>query len=188
MLATYLGVSGGIFFVAWLVRAALRKLKFEAFDRHLGMILGGMEGGLIGIVTTLFVVSLAPQTRGPIFASPAGKIVGQVMAAVGPVLPQEARDVLQPFWTGASGSAGTNVAADQPSPADRPVAQTAARPLRTIRDGGHDQAVAPTSLRSLIQQEEKKLTQEIADEAAKSLDQVSGGSAGGNDTGTVERR
>src|SRR5258708_7960795 len=41
MLAVYAGVSGGIFLVAWLVRATLRRLKFEAFDRHLGMVLGG---------------------------------------------------------------------------------------------------------------------------------------------------
>ena len=41
MLVIYAAVSGGVFFAAWLVRATLRKLKFEAFDRHLGMILGG---------------------------------------------------------------------------------------------------------------------------------------------------
>ena len=48
----------------------------------------------------LFVVSLAPQTRTPIFASPTGKAVGRIMAAIGPVLPEEARGVLKPFWSG----------------------------------------------------------------------------------------
>jgi membrane protein required for colicin V production len=91
MIATYIGVSGAIFFVAWLIRATLHRLKFEAFDRHLGMLLGGAEGGFVGTVVTLFVVSLAPQTRGPIFASPSGRIVSTVMAMVGPVLPSEAR-------------------------------------------------------------------------------------------------
>jgi len=99
MLAVYAGVSGGVFLAAWVVRATLRKLKFEAFDRHLGMLLGGMEGALVGLVATLFVVSLAPQTRDPIFSSPTGKVVGQLMAAVGPVLPEEARGVLAPFWS-----------------------------------------------------------------------------------------
>src|SRR5436309_3525556 len=33
MLAIYAAVSGGVFLLAWLVRAALRRLKFEAFDR-----------------------------------------------------------------------------------------------------------------------------------------------------------
>ena len=63
MLAIYAAVSGGVFLVAWAFRSALRAMKFEAFDRHLGMILGGLEGGLLGVVVTFFVVSLAPSTR-----------------------------------------------------------------------------------------------------------------------------
>ncbi len=98
MIVIYAAVSGGVFLVAWIVRATLRRLKFEAFDRHLGMVLGGLEGLMVGLVITLFVVSLAPQTRGPIFASPTGQVVGQVMQAVGPALPGEVRAVLAPFW------------------------------------------------------------------------------------------
>lgn len=98
MVVIYAAVSGGVFLAAWMVRATLRKLQFEAYDRHLGMVLGGLEGALLGIVATLFVVSLSPQSRGPIFASPSGKVVGRVMKTLGPVLPGEAREVLAPFW------------------------------------------------------------------------------------------
>jgi uncharacterized membrane protein required for colicin V production len=97
MMAVYAGVSGGVFLVAWIFRAVLKKMQFEAFDRHLGMLLGGMEGALLGILATFFVVSLAPSTRDPIFSSPAGKVVGYVMNAAGPVLPSEAREALAPF-------------------------------------------------------------------------------------------
>jgi uncharacterized membrane protein required for colicin V production len=100
MVVIYAVVSGGVFFAAWLVRATLRRLKFEAYDRHLGMVLGGLEGALLGLVITLFVVSLAPKSRGPIFASPTGKIAGKVMVTLGPVLPSEAREILAPFWNG----------------------------------------------------------------------------------------
>ncbi len=100
MVVIYACVSAGVFFVAWLVRATLRKLQFESYDRHLGMVLGGVEGALVGLVATLFVVSLAPQSRGPIFNSPSGRVVGTVMNSLGPVLPSEARDVLKPFWEG----------------------------------------------------------------------------------------
>jgi uncharacterized membrane protein required for colicin V production len=100
MIVIYACVSGGVFFAAWLIRATLRKLQFEAYDRHLGMVLGGVEGALLGMVATLFVVSLAPQSRGPIFNSPSGKVVGAVMKSLGPVLPTEARDVLKPFLDG----------------------------------------------------------------------------------------
>lgn len=97
MLAVYAGVSGLVFLGAWAIRATLRAMKFEAFDRHLGMMLGGVEGALLGVVVTFFVVSLAPATREPIFTSPAGRVVGRVMDALGPVLPSEARDALAPF-------------------------------------------------------------------------------------------
>ena len=97
MMAVYAGVSAGVFLVAWGFRATLRAMKFEAFDRHLGMLLGGMEGALVGLLATFFVVSLAPSTREPIFTSPSGQIVGSLMNSVGPVLPSEARDALAPF-------------------------------------------------------------------------------------------
>ena len=98
MLAIYAAVSGGIFLAAWMVRSTLRKLRFEAFDRHLGMVMGGIEGALLGLVGTLFVVSLDQPLRAPIFASPTGQIVSRVMDSVGPVLPDEARQALAPFW------------------------------------------------------------------------------------------
>lgn len=97
MIAVYAAVSGGVFLVAWAFRAILKRMKFEAFDRHLGMLLGGMEGAFLGMVVTFFVVSLAPSTRDPIFSSPSGKLVGGLMNAVGPVLPSEAREALTPF-------------------------------------------------------------------------------------------
>jgi uncharacterized membrane protein required for colicin V production len=100
MLILYVLTSGAIFAAAWTIRATLRRLRFEAYDRHLGMVLGGMEGALVGIVATFFVVSLAPQSREPIFGSPSGQMVGRLMAAVGPALPVEVRDVLAPFWNG----------------------------------------------------------------------------------------
>jgi membrane protein required for colicin V production len=106
MLVVYAAVSGGIFAAARMLRATLRRLKFEAYDRHLGMVLGGLEGALARLVATLFVVSLAPRSRGPIFASPSGKVVGRVMNTLGPVLPAEAREVLAPFWADRAAVAG----------------------------------------------------------------------------------
>jgi len=98
MLAAYIAISGAVFFAAWSVRATLKKMKFEAYDRHLGMLLGGFEGALIGMVGTMFVVSLAPQARQPVFSSKAGRVVSSVMDAAGPVLPAEIRNVVTPFW------------------------------------------------------------------------------------------
>jgi membrane protein required for colicin V production len=96
----YIAVSGGIFGIAWMIRGTLRKLKFEAYDRHLGMLLGGLEGLGAGMLATMFVVSLAPATRQPIFSCTTGRAVGTVMNNLGPVLPDEVRKVLTPHWDG----------------------------------------------------------------------------------------
>jgi membrane protein required for colicin V production len=189
MLIIYVAVSGGVFFAAWLVRTTLRKLQFEAFDRHLGMVLGGMEGALLGMVGTLFVVSLAPQVRGPIFASPTGKVVGQVMDTLGPVLPSEARTVLAPHW---NGTADSPLAGDSAEPRDdAPIAES--RPARdtATRDSDSPDATAPspapaaTSLGDLIEREEKRVGQAIVETAEKELQSIGTGNA--NDR-AVERR
>jgi len=98
MALLYIAVSGGIFAIAWMIRGTLRKLKFEAYDRHLGLLLGGIEGLGVGMLLTMFVVSVAPETRQPIFSSPTGHVVGTVMNKLGPVLPDEVRKVLMPHW------------------------------------------------------------------------------------------
>lgn len=100
MAIIYIAVSGGIFGIAWMIRGTLRKLKFEAYDRHLGTLLGGLEAVGVGMLATMFVVSIAPKTRQPIFSSPTGRVVGTVMNNLGPVLPVEVRKVLAPHWDG----------------------------------------------------------------------------------------
>jgi membrane protein required for colicin V production len=130
MLAIYAAVSGAIFLAAWMVRSTLRKLRFLAYDRHLGMIMGGVEGALLGLVGTLFVVSLDKPLRAPIFASPTGHLVSQVMNYVGPVLPDEARQVLAPFW----GTPGTTVA-DSPGSSGAPSAPSVEKLENLIEDG-----------------------------------------------------
>jgi membrane protein required for colicin V production len=179
MLAVYVAVSGGVFGVAWLIRATLRQLKFEAFDRHLGMLLGGLEGALLGLVVTLFVVSLAPQTRDPIFNSRAGKVVSTVMASVGPVLPAEARDVLAPFLSPTETIADTDATAVDPAPAP------ARRTADTTQTARRDTAANPASLSDLIREGEDKLGRAIAEGAAQGVQRAAGG--GANDR-TIERR
>lgn len=100
LLAAYACVAGGVFLAAWTIRTTLRRMQFEAFDRHLGMILGGLEGALIGVVATVFVVSLAPKYRDPILTSPTGKIVSAGLNATQRLLPAEIRDHLAPLWAG----------------------------------------------------------------------------------------
>jgi uncharacterized membrane protein required for colicin V production len=131
MMTIYAVVSGGVFLVAWLFRAILHKMKFEAFDRHLGMLLGGMEASLLGLLATFFVVSLAPSTRDPIFASPTGKLVGNLMNAVGPVLPSEAREALAPFIAEAKQAIATGEQVLPLLPTQSPPSEKDVNPART---------------------------------------------------------
>jgi uncharacterized membrane protein required for colicin V production len=168
MIVVYVLTSGGVFFGAWLIRATLQRMKFEAYDRHLGMILGGAEGALLGILGTLFVVSLAPQTRGPIFASPTGKAVGMIMSAVGPVLPAEARTVLAPFWSGDGAVAAQD--GTTPAPAGKSLGvllQAEEDKLSQAVTGAAPQgqakpkAASTGSLSGLIEQGEAQLSQAV---------------------------
>ena len=138
MLLAYLVISGGIFLAAWSLRATLRKMKFEVFDRHLGVLLGGIEGALLGVIGTLFVVSLSPKAREPIFSSQAGHVVARVMDAAGPILPAEVRNVIAPYWGGvpATDSPQPAVADDaapktSDDPPDRPTSRAVARWARS---------------------------------------------------------
>jgi uncharacterized membrane protein required for colicin V production len=171
MLAIYVAVSGGVFLVAWIVRSTLRQLKFEAFDRHLGMIIGGLEAALLGMIATLFVVSLAPQTRAPIFASFSGRIVGQAMNLVGPILPGELRDALAPFWDeNAPGDRfADNNETFRPAPLTRPSA-----PGRRADGGSTGKSTTP-NFQDLLEEGESRLGRVIVEAAEKGLQSTGDG-------------
>jgi membrane protein required for colicin V production len=124
----YVVVSAGVYGAARLIRGILHKLKFEAYDRHLGMLLGGGEAVFVGMVLTMFVVSLAPATRQPVFSSPTGKMVGTVMNSVGPVLPEEVRKVLAPIWEGTPSALAAVDGATAEAPAGAKTADHGAKP------------------------------------------------------------
>ena len=153
MLAVYIAVSGGIFLAAWIVRTTLQRWKFDAFDRHLGMILGGLEGALLGVVATLFVVSLAPRTRETILTSPTGTAVNHLMTALGPILPGEIRDVMSPF--------------DHPSD---PIAATVERSRRgPRRRAGPGRDPEPATLDDFYEEGRSRVGRAVLDTAEQEL-------------------
>ena len=93
---------------------------------------------LLGVIGTLFVVSLSPKAREPIFSSQAGHVVARVMDAAGPILPAEVRNVIAPYWGGvpATDSPQPAVADDaapktSDDPPDRPTSRAVARWARS---------------------------------------------------------
>ena len=100
MIILYAAVSGAIHLAAWSARATLRKMKFEAYDRHLGMVLGGVEGAFLGVIGTIFVVGLFPTTREPILKSSSGQVVSATLQTCQTALPSEYRQMLTKYWSG----------------------------------------------------------------------------------------
>ncbi len=97
MLVVYSGTSGGVFTGAWMIRSFLRKIKLQAYDRHVGMVLGGVTGAFLGMIVTLFVTTLAPQYRPTVFRSTTGKMEARGLWTLEQSLPPEASDMLAPF-------------------------------------------------------------------------------------------
>ena len=97
-------------------------MRFEAYDRHLGMVLGGVEGAFLGMIGTIFVVGLVPLTRGPILSSPSGKVVSATLQTCQSALPSEYRQMLAKFWNGdATPTLSAEPVADQVEPSAKPV-------------------------------------------------------------------
>jgi membrane protein required for colicin V production len=186
MLVIYVVISGGVFLGAWFIRATLRRMQFEAYDRHLGMMLGGAEGALLGLVVTLFVVSLAPGARDPIFTSRTGRVVSNVMATLSPILPEEARNALAPFWGGPSASGSE--ASEGPSSvlASEPAKESPSRPAQA--GSPRDPDTSPVSFRDLIEKSERQIGKAIVDGATDSLKRAAKGGDGDGRSGTIERR
>jgi len=180
MLAAYIVMSAGVFFVAWTIRATLKKLKFEAYDRHLGMLLGGIEGALLGIVGTLFVVGLSPGSRDPIFSSVSGRVVARVMDSAGPVLPAEVRDVVTPFWSHVKNTPdAATVAAPEPpedAPDDEPSLGSLARDAksritRAATDAAKDE-IDRASFGDFARKAKDRITRAASDAARDELERL----------------
>ncbi len=128
MAGAYVAVSSAVFGAAWMVRNTIRKLKFDAYDRHLGMMLGAVEGVAVGILGTMLVVSVAPDSRTPIFSSVSGKAVNAVVGVIAPILPGEVHAALEPYWPKDAAAIAAGAAAPATdAPGDQPQAAPAGR-------------------------------------------------------------
>jgi membrane protein required for colicin V production len=147
MLLLYVLTSGGVFMVAWMIRSFLRKIRLQAYDRHLGMLLGGAGGAAAGLVGTLFVTSMAPDTRPMIFHSVSGKLAARALATLETRLPAEARAELAPFWSGEEGVEIAQAAGE--AEGDRPARVALHGTSTKSHDDDSDEGVPPplTTLR-----------------------------------------
>ena len=111
----YIAIAALVFFAAGIVRMILRRWKMEDFDKHLGMMAGGVGAFAVGLVLTVVVTAVMPSLKMTVAQSPTGKFAGRVFSAVAPALPKEFRDS-DPFAEGATQDVGVGVNADEDEP------------------------------------------------------------------------
>ena len=165
MVVAYVVVSGGVFLVAWAVRATLSRLKFVAFDRRLGMVLGGLGGRTPGAGDNPLRGELGPAEPYPDLREPPGRVVGRVLNTFGPALPGELRRVLAPFWDSSEPLAGDGEALKSPSMAHEESGGS-------VRSSSGADA---SPLRHLIEEGVARVGKAIAETAEKELQQADGG-------------
>lgn len=97
LLLIYVAVSLGVYTVARSVRNVIEKFKMEAYDRHLGAILGGVKGLLLCLVITFFLVAMSPPAREHIRLSHSGYMAAVLMDKMHTVMPPAVHDALAPY-------------------------------------------------------------------------------------------
>ena len=97
LVALYAAISLAVYLVVRSFRGSLEKLRLEEFDRHLGLILGGVKGVLFTIAITLGLVSLFPSIRPTILESESSTIAARILHTIYPILPAAAIEVIDPY-------------------------------------------------------------------------------------------
>ncbi|GAC1343796.1 MAG: hypothetical protein NVSMB14_07830 [Isosphaeraceae bacterium] len=176
MIILYAAVSGAIHLAAWSARATLRKMKFEAYDRHLGMVLGGVEGAFLAVIGTIFVVGLFPTTRDSILKSPSGQGVSAALETCQTVLPNEYRQMLTKYWNGGGSSVPSNETVSQPA---APAADSSEAKIETMAKDGS--AATPSAnvedeirggIKDVLKREGSRLEREARNEIENRIDRL----------------
>ena len=106
MLILFLGTS----LVVWTVFASfsrnIKKLNLGGFDRQAGAILGGVKGGILCMLATVFAVSLFQPTRNMVHNSKAGYYVVSGIRQFARFTPSELVPYLEPHYQNFDSSIG----------------------------------------------------------------------------------
>jgi membrane protein required for colicin V production len=97
MFLLYVAFSFVSFGLARIVRNAMEKAKFEAFDRHLGAVFGLVKGVAFCLVVTFFVVTYSKEMHDVVMNSHTAYASAIIMDRLHPVMPEKLHDVLNPY-------------------------------------------------------------------------------------------
>lgn len=100
ILGLYILGSFGAFASAKMVQAALEKIQFQDYDRHLGGMFGIAKGMTLCLVLSFFMFTLSPGTRDTVVLSHAGYTSAVLFHNIRPVMPAELHTILAPYMEG----------------------------------------------------------------------------------------
>jgi membrane protein required for colicin V production len=90
-------VSLAVFLLALSIREAIARIKLQEYDRHLGLLLGGIKGVLLCLVITFFAVAMSPAARDHILQTHSGYAAALVMSHLDPIMPPALHEKLHPY-------------------------------------------------------------------------------------------
>ncbi len=97
MLILYVAFSFVSFGAARMLHEMIEQIKFDAFDHHLGAVLGLLKGGVFSICITFFLVTLSGPAREAIMYSESGYVEAVVIDRLSPVIPGNLHALLEPY-------------------------------------------------------------------------------------------
>ena len=97
MLVVYLIVSLSVYLLARALKEYIAQFKLQAYDHHLGLLLGAMKGVLAATVVTFFLVTLSTTARESIANTRSGYAAAVVMDQLHDIMPPEIHDRFHPF-------------------------------------------------------------------------------------------
>jgi membrane protein required for colicin V production len=98
MLLLFLGTSLAVWISFALVRGVIDKFKLKEFDRHVGALLGLIQGALLCVVITFFAMMLlGDNEKRAIVSSHSGHIIARTLDKADAVMPREVHTVLHPY-------------------------------------------------------------------------------------------
>lgn len=93
----YLLITLLVFGAAALARRRLERWRLVAWDRHLGLVLGAVQGCVLALALTLIALSVSADLREPVASSRTGALMAGAIREFRPLLAQGAADLLGPW-------------------------------------------------------------------------------------------
>ncbi|RMG38411.1 MAG: hypothetical protein D6725_07205, partial [Planctomycetota bacterium] len=97
LLVLYVGFSFVSFSVARVLSGWAERLRFRAYDRHLGALVGLLKGIVVSVIAICFLVTIIPATRDAVLRSRSGRVAAVILDAVHPALPPEIHEIVHPY-------------------------------------------------------------------------------------------